>query len=380
MAQTVAPVAETKDAPTIVRSGPSEDFDRIVELPKGLRLAVVSTVAKGWSEVRLSSRLSGWVENGSLDMLPLNENASPSHPIIKDIVIKRFPGFVRMEILESEPGVVIPWEELYPRKLRLEFENAQSALFEIDYDPRDPLIEQVADETVAEDVVSLNIDLKNFYGYHLEQKDPTHLLVIFQLKPPSGSLKGWTICIDPGHGGKDTGAVGPTGLDEKEVTLSVAAMLGRMLVLRGAKVIFTRKTDEQVLGPKADPAAELEARVDAARRAGANLFLSIHCNARPTKAEGRTARGSLVYYYQPQSLGLAWDIERGLVAQVHEPKSGVIFRSFHVIRESDMPAVLAETVFISNPQIEAKLKNLPYRRRIALGLLNGLLKYARSLK
>jgi N-acetylmuramoyl-L-alanine amidase len=379
-AQIPYPVVETIGKPTILRTGPSDDYDRIVELPPGIRLSLISTHGT-WSQVRLSSILSAWVESSSLKVLPLGLKVLPSAPIIQGINIKREASDVRMEILESEPGVVVSEEWLQPKILWLFFQNAKSAIYHIQYDPYDPLIEDVSVWQNASDVVSVKIDLKHFDGLSFIQKDPTHFLVKFKLPPKHPpkklALLGWRICLDPGHGGADTGAIGPTGLMEKNVTLSIAKMLAEMLRKHGASVVLTRTSDTQVLTPQASAEHELEARVDMGEKYHANLFVSIHCNSRPTLTEARKARGCFVYYYQPQSLSLAWDIARNLEAQIHEPKFGVIFRSFHVVRETTFPAVLVETVFISNPITEAQLKNIRYRKKIAYGIFRGILAYIR---
>jgi len=221
--------------------------------------------------------------------------------------------------------------------------------------------------------------LKGFYGYQFIQKDPEHLIVKFKLPQSNTSLKGWKICIDPGHGGKDTGAIGPTGLHEKQVTLSISKLLADLLEKRGAQVILTRTTDTDLTDPHSPPEVELEKRVDVAREHDANLFVSIHANARPTPIEGRTARGTYVYYYEPQSAALARDISNAVQAQIFEPKYSIVFRSFHVIREPDFPAVLIETVFISNPITEAKLERVGYQKKIAHGIFKGIVDYTRSL-
>lgn len=366
-------IVKTKDSPTILRSGPSEDFDRISELPPGLNLELLGT-EKNWNKVRVSSVLSGWIDTKSVR----NTKAEPSHPILKYIKIKREKNDLRMEILESEPGVVLAEEWLHPLTLWLKFENSQSALSEIDYDPNDPVIRHLSIWQEFTDVAVMKIDLKEFHGYQMIQKDPEHLIVKFKIEKKEG-LRGLKICLDPGHGGKDTGAIGPAGLQEKKVTLAIANSLAKLLESRGAEVIFTRTTDVDLTDPNGPETDELEKRVEIAREHDANLFISIHANARPTVAEGRISRGSYVYYYQPGSFALAKDVSIALEKEVSEPKYGVIFRSLHVVREPDFPAILVETVFISNPITEKKLALRGYRKKIALGIFNGILDYSKSL-
>lgn len=372
----IIPVAQTIDSPTTLRSGPSENFDRMAEMPKGLRLQVEST-KNDWSKVRLSKLVSGWILAKSLK--EVKPGALPSHPVLRSAKLKLEKQDLRMEISESEPGVVLAQEWLHPSVIWFKFQNTQSALFELDYDPEDPLISHVSVWQEFEDVVYMKIDLKAFYGYQMIQKDPEHLIIKFKLAPPKASLKGWKICLDPGHGGKDTGAIGPGGVKEKDVTLQISKFLAELLASKGAAVTFTRVKDEGLVDPEAPAVDELEKRVEAARNNDADLFVSIHCNARPTVREGRVARGSYVYYYEPQSFLLAQKVSTALEQQIAEPKYGVIFRSFHVIREPDFPSILVETAFISNPITEARLRTASYQKKIAQGIFKGILAYSGSI-
>lgn len=368
-------IAVTKDNPTIIRSGPSEDYDRLAEVAPDLKFSIITTQGD-WTQVRLSKNASGWIETKSLVTVP---GGLPSHPILKLIKIQREPRDIWMEITESEPGMVLTQEWLRPSVLWLKFPNAASALSEIDYDPGDPIIFHVSVWQESDDMVSVRVDLKGFYGFRMFQKDPHHLVVKFNRKPSAEVFKGLKVCLDPGHGGQDSGAIGPKGLKEKNVALSISKMLGSLLKNRGAEVIFTRLRDKELTSKESEPVEELERRVEVARNNGAQLFVSLHCNARPTVAEGRIARGSFVYYYQPQSFELAKEVSQRLEEQIHEPEYGVIFRSYHVVRQTDMPAILVETAFISNPVTEAKLRRGSFQKAIARGIFLGILHYVRSL-
>ena len=115
------------------------------------------------------------------------------------------------------------------------------------------------------------------------------------------ALSGKIIVIDPGHGGNDSGAIGPTGVMEKNVTLKVALELRKLLEAEGAKVILTRETDRTVSekGAKASDIEELGARCDVGNRAGADIFISIHADSF-TRPE---ARGTTGYYYSKSTTG-----------------------------------------------------------------------------
>lgn len=224
-------------------------------------------------------------------------------------------------------------------------------------------------------------------------------------------LKISRIVIDPGHGGHDTGTIGPHGLMEKNVCLDVALRLGKLIQkkLPAAEVIYTRKTDVFV---------PLEERTAIANQAKADLFLSIHANS----SHDEMARGIETYYLNfttsqealetasrenalsdesihelqglikkiadndkiEESRELASDIQNSLTGQLRkvstaERDRGVKKAPFVVLIGADMPSVLAEISFLSNPTDERMLEKPAQRQRIAQGLFRGVESYLSSL-
>ena len=190
------------------------------------------------------------------------------------------------------------------------------------------------------------------------------------------ALKGKKIVIDPGHGGNDAGAIGPTGVMEKNVTLKVALELKRLLEAEGAQVILTRYDDSTVSakGAKASDIEELGARCDVANRIGADIFVSIHADSF-TRPE---ARGTTGYYYSKGSGAgqkLADCIRRNLVEQLGTPSRGTQPCNFYVVKNTDMPATLIELGFISNKEEEKLLDSDEGVKRAAQGILDGIEDY-----
>jgi len=191
------------------------------------------------------------------------------------------------------------------------------------------------------------------------------------------ALKGKKIVIDPGHGGNDAGAIGPTGVMEKNVTLNVSLELKRMLEKEGATVILTRETDRTVSekGAKASDIEELGARCDVANRNGADIFISIHADSF-TRPE---ARGTTGYYYGKSTSGrgqkLADCIRRNLVEQLGTPSRGTQPCNFFVVKHTDMPATLIELGFISNKDEEKLLDSKEGVQKAAQGILDGIEDY-----
>lgn len=190
------------------------------------------------------------------------------------------------------------------------------------------------------------------------------------------ALSGKIITIDPGHGGNDAGAIGPTGVMEKTVTLNVALELRRLLEAEGATVVMTRDSDTtvSVKGAKASDIEELGARCDVGNRAGAHIFISIHADSF-TRPE---ARGTTGYYYSKGSGAgqkLADCIRRNLVEQLGTPSRGTQPCNFYVVKNTDMPATLIELGFISNKEEEKLLSSPEGVRKAAQGILDGIEDY-----
>jgi len=190
------------------------------------------------------------------------------------------------------------------------------------------------------------------------------------------ALSGKIITIDPGHGGNDAGAIGPTGVMEKTVTLNVALELRKLLEAEGATVVMTRDSDTtvSVKGAKASDIEELGARCDVGNRAGAHIFISIHADSF-TRPE---ARGTTGYYYSRGSGAgqkLADCIRRNLVEQLGTPSRGTQPCNFYVVKNTDMPATLIELGFISNKEEEKLLSSPEGVRKAAQGILDGIEDY-----
>ena len=223
-------------------------------------------------------------------------------------------------------------------------------------------------------------------------------------------LKIGRIVIDPGHGGHDTGTIGPNGLREKDLVLEVGRRLGKLLETRlGAQVVYTRRDDTFI---------PLETRTAVANQQRADLFISIHANSSRDPA----ARGVETYYlnftssadalevaarenavseksiYELQDLvkkialkekieesrEFAADVQQSLHSGLSAKNPGIRNRGvkkapFIVLIGANMPSILAEISFVSNPGDEHRLETSEYRQRIAESLYRGIAKYVDGL-
>jgi N-acetylmuramoyl-L-alanine amidase len=223
-------------------------------------------------------------------------------------------------------------------------------------------------------------------------------------------LKIGKIVIDPGHGGHDTGTIGPNGLLEKDLVLDVSKRLGKLLQSRlGADVVFTRRDDTFI---------PLETRTAIANQEQADLFVSVHANS----SHDPDARGVETYYLNftssPEALEVAARENAASDKSIHELQdlvkkialkekieesrefasdvqqslhSGLSARNpgerdrgvkkapFVVLIGANMPSILAEISFLSNPGDERRLKTPEYRQRIAESLYRGIARYVNGL-
>ncbi|MEW6544082.1 MAG: N-acetylmuramoyl-L-alanine amidase [Nitrospirota bacterium] len=228
-------------------------------------------------------------------------------------------------------------------------------------------------------------------------------------RPARDEIK--TIVIDPGHGGKDPGAVGRSGLQEKDITLQVGLVLRDLIRERlGTRVLMTRDRDVFV---------ELGDRAKFANSHEADLFVSIHVNSHPH----RSTKGLEVYHFGEasdrralevaarengtpinetgvgwqylvadllttkkieESQELAWTTKQAMVAHLDDHYDvmdhGVKTAPFYVIRFTTMPSILAEIAFISNPIEERLMRNRTFLTRMAEAIFQGVQAYVRPLQ
>jgi N-acetylmuramoyl-L-alanine amidase len=272
-------------------------------------------------------------------------------------------------------------------------------------------------------VADINLDISSFRVWHLP--DPFRIIIDIHsskfYRPSQPTSKNISIIrqlglgvqrvvIDPGHGGTDPGCVGKNGTLEKDVVLTVSRLLKTLLEKEGLEVILTRGSD--IFLP-------VENRTVIANQKQADLFISIHANA----SRNRKLSGIETFYLNfnqdpsviataarenatstknirkmkaiiekiiqntkiPESKELAKEIQNNLVRSLSKKYSninslGVKGGPFWVLIGAEVPSVLVEISFLSNPTEEKRLKNTQYRQRIAQGIYEGIMAYKHSLE
>jgi N-acetylmuramoyl-L-alanine amidase len=181
-------------------------------------------------------------------------------------------------------------------------------------------------------------------------------------------IKGKKILIDAGHGGKDPGAIGPTKLYEKEVTLAVAKYLKTELEKQGAIVKFTRDSDIYLT---------LQERVDISNASDFDVFVSLHANSSTSSsAHGTETYFNTQYNFNgPKSAVLAKYVQEALIKELKTYNRGQKTANFYVLKYNYLPSVLVELAFISNPAEESMLRSDLVRRKAAMAITEGLKNY-----
>jgi len=188
-----------------------------------------------------------------------------------------------------------------------------------------------------------------------------------------GDIVTYRVCLDAGHGGPDSGAVGPSGIKEKDITLAVCKYIKSLLEATGQiEVVMTRDGDYMPGGGSSDEGLYYRCRI--AKQNGCTLFVAVHCNAGSS-----TARGCETYClgHGGKSEKLAKLVQARLVKEMGLTDRGVKYANYYVLRHLDpeMPTILTELAFISNPAEEKVLNSADNQQRFARAIASAIVEY-----
>ena len=352
------------DHRVIARHGPGMGY--YLFLPNGARAAIGRRMGD-WRELALGPGTRAWAPLSEIRPIPV---ARPTSRI----------AVIRTRLRDGWSEIVVPTTDRLPFDVRQELDPVRyklrvfGAAADVDYVQHtfaDPFVESLVWGQPETGVLEIDVRLAadRAWGYRAYWEG-SHLVLGFRHPPPAlldrrfrSPLHGVRVVVDPGHN-PDTGAVGPTGLEEREANLEISLELARILERRGADVVLTRATADSALG--------LYDRPNLAIAAGGELFVSIHNNALPDGVNPFLNNGTSVLYYHPQSRELAEAIQRELLPRTGLPDRSVWHQNVAVLRMNEMPAVLVESVFMMIPEQEAALRTPEYRRAIAEGVAAGI--------
>ncbi|MEG1869001.1 MAG: N-acetylmuramoyl-L-alanine amidase [Clostridiales bacterium] len=212
----------------------------------------------------------------------------------------------------------------------------------------------------------------------------TIIIAIFAIHPGLAQTKNTTdkdilkskiIAIDPGHGGSDPGAVGVSGSKEKDINLALSLKLRDLLENNGATVVMTREKDIALSETKKQ---DLDARAALVKKAKADIFISMQCNA----TTDPNCLGAQVFFYPKSKNGetLATEIQTNLWDETQQTKKreAQTISSPYILYTVDIPAVIVEAGFLSNPREEAMLINGEYQEKVAKAVYKGIVAYYKT--
>ncbi len=215
--------------------------------------------------------------------------------------------------------------------------------------------------------VTLNLNVKQQWGFWADYEG-SNLILHVKGTPDmvygAGPLSGLIVCLDPGHGGNETGSLGCSGIPESAVNLAIALKLKQMIEKDGATVIMTRQTN--------DMDVSLATRVDTAVAAHADLLISVHNNALPDGRDPMSEHGTSSYWYHGQAIALSRKLKEAVAAELGFPDTGARYQNLALCRPSRMLSALVEVGFMINPDEYAQLITPDGQEKAAAGLEKGI--------
>nr|WP_245927235.1 N-acetylmuramoyl-L-alanine amidase [Aphanothece hegewaldii] len=342
----------------ITRTGPSTDYSRLTPLPKGTKASVTGTEGD-W--LRLD--YGAWINRQETQFIP---NAIPPQSIVRGISSQN---------TENATKIIFPLENPVPINIKQQDHKFILTLYNTTaqtdtiYLVENQIIKRLDWQQINPTKVeyTFNLNLAQQWGYEVGYEGTS--LILSLRHPPqlldkiNRNLAGVSILLDPGHGGKETGAIGPTGYSEKEINLVVSQLLKKELIKRGATVYLTRETDEEL---------SLNERVAMINRIKPTLSISIHYNALPDSGDALNTDGIGAFWYHPQAHDLAVFLHNYLTKTLNRPSYGVYWNNLALTRPHIAPSVLLELGFMINPTEFEWIINQKEQIKLAEALADGI--------
>ena len=357
-------VAEVTVDAGVARTGPSTDYSRLTPLPKGTRATVTGKEGE-W--LRLD--YGAWINSKETRIL---SGAVPPRTIIRSVGYRQ---------LANATEIVFPLQVPVPvsvqqgdRFLTLTLHNT-TAQTDIIRSVDNALISRLDWQQLPQGGVQYTFNLKRNqqWGYKLRY-DGTSLVLSLRQPPEITNkrrqpLSGIKILLDPGHGGKESGASGPTGYLEKDLNLVVSKLLRDELVKRGATVVMTREDDKEV------SLSDRQTIIDKEEPA---IALSIHHNSLPDDGDAEKIKGFAAFWYHPQAHSLALFLHNYVVKKLKRPAYGVFWDNLALTRPASTPSVLLELGFMSNPDEFELVTNPEEQKKEASSIAQGIVEWFKS--
>lgn len=351
-------VAEVTAESGVARTGSSTDYSRLTPLPKGTRAAIT---ARDGDWLRLD--YGAWINGKETRIIP---GAVPPRTIIRSIGYRKLPNATEIIFPLQNPVPVTVNQGDKNFTLTLHNTTAQTDTFRTD---DSPIIYRLDWQQISPQQVQYTFNLKKSqqWGYKLHYEGTSLVLTLHH--PPESviqqrrSLKGIKILLDPGHGGKESGAAGPNGILEKDVNLTISKLIRDDLVKRGATVVMIREDDREV--------SLVERQVIIAKEEPA-ISISIHHNSLPDDGDAENIKGFGSFWYHSQSHDLALFLHNYIVKKMSRPSYGVFWNNLALTRPAGTPSVLLELGFMSNPNEFEQIIDPKDQQKMAQAIANGI--------
>ena len=349
-------VEVTADA-GVARTGASTDHSRMTPLPKGSRARVTGKEGE-W--LRLD--YGAWIK------------AEETKPVLGNIPPQSIVRGITSRQKEAVTEIIFPLQLPVPVEIEqkedsitLSLHNTTAQTDTIRLDPN-PMIKRLDWQQVSPTQIDYTFELNSEqpWGYDLNYQG-TSLILSLRHPPKITSafqpLKDISILLDPGHGGKESGAKGPTGYPEKNINLLVSKLVEQELTKLGAKVYLTRKEDVDV---------SLQDRVAAIDKIKPDLAISIHYNALPDSGDAENTKGISTFWYHTQAHAPAVFLHQYLVDKLNRPDAGVFWNNLALTRPHTAPSILLELGFMINPDEFEWITNSMEQQKLAKAIAQGI--------
>ncbi len=332
----------------------------------GVQLEVVGKVGQQY-RIKLSEAMEGWLPEDFAKLLPLDTPLP--HSLTGSISATGNDSLDIVTVALSQRLPYVSEQQVNPNAIVVDVFDATSNTNWVTHHLSAKGVESVKWNQVAADQYRLTITLKykQHWGYDIDYNGGTNLRIRMRRPPVSTKrdsvLAGLTIAIDAGHGGTNIGALGATGVREMDLTLAIAKNLDSLLRTKGVKTVLTRLGGE---GPS------MPERTERIVGSGAQILVSIHCNSTGETADPLSVQGTSTYYRYVGFKPLA-NIMYDRMLQLGLNQFGVTGSfNFSLNAPTQLPNVLVETAFVSNPEDEMLLIDNAFRIKIAEQITKGL--------
>ncbi len=325
-------------------------------------------------QIQISDNSQFWIKQDKLKILTKNDTLPGT--VIREIRTENKKNWTSVQIFINQKLPFKIEQVLKPMRFDVTFYGTVSNIDSIRLNNTDPLIRNIRWEQKDKNIFIVKIypNQKHHWGY-----DPQYINGYFQLniktKPeiagwPYSPLKNIVICLDPGHN-PDLGAVGPSGIAEKDINFEYCVHLKKELEKKGSLVLLTHDKNDGI---------SIDERKSLAANFGADILLSLHFNGLPDGVNPFDIRGASTYYNQAQSYWLAFLIQQSILEKTKLPNFGLHFSTLGICTNPQMVTVLIEPGFLTIPLEEMLILTKSHKKKVVSAIVEALEQFLKESK